>query len=247
MLTKQKEARIYLADQRSHSQNDWLSCYHTFNEGAYFHESRTPFGNLHLLNDTTLKAGHTLWQKVAYDSLVLLLPVVGGLTYKANSAKQGKTAEGTYFVEAEEAYLFALPQGAMYSVSNPFENDWVKFLHIGLCPAGPYQNGKISFKAHQYKNKLFSLLADKNDTPPPSSQDILIGNFDGREKGVFTSKHAATNIFVFVIEGAFEVQNRLMEQRDGLALYEANTFDFEALSNNAILLIIEQGVTTNHI
>jgi hypothetical protein len=46
-------------------------------------------------------------------------------------------------------------------------------------------------------------------------------------------------VFVYVIEGAVEFQNRLLEQRDGLALYSVTTSEFEALSNDAILLVLE--------
>ena len=48
--------------------------------------------------------------------------------------------------------------------------------------------------------------------------------------------------FVFIIEGAFEVQNRLLEARDGLSLWNLSKLEFEALSNDAILMIIEVGM-----
>jgi redox-sensitive bicupin YhaK (pirin superfamily) len=44
---------------------------------------------------------------------------------------------------------------------------------------------------------------------------------------------------VYVIEGAFEVQYRLLHARDGLALWEAERVEWEALSNDAILLVLE--------
>jgi len=46
-------------------------------------------------------------------------------------------------------------------------------------------------------------------------------------------------VYVFVIEGAFEVQNRLLHARDGLSLSSATEVEFEALSNDAMLLILE--------
>jgi redox-sensitive bicupin YhaK (pirin superfamily) len=42
-----------------------------------------------------------------------------------------------------------------------------------------------------------------------------------------------------VIEGAFEVQDRLLHAKDGLAVWDTNEIDFEALSNDAILLLWE--------
>ena len=45
--------------------------------------------------------------------------------------------------------------------------------------------------------------------------------------------------FVFVIEGAFEVQGTLLHERDGLALWKTEEVEMEALSNEAIILVIE--------
>ena len=61
----------------------------------------------------------------------------------------------------------------------------------------------------------------------------------GREDGVYSLKNPQNGVFVFVIEGAFEVQNRLLEPRDGLAISAVEAIEFEALSNNAIILFLE--------
>jgi redox-sensitive bicupin YhaK (pirin superfamily) len=71
-----------------------------------------------------------------------------------------------------------------------------------------------------------------------SSAHLFIGQYDGRAEGIFTSWNPNHSAFIFVIEGAFEVQNRLLERRDGLALRNAEMVEFEALSNGAIVLII---------
>jgi hypothetical protein len=66
-----------------------------------------------------------------------------------------------------------------------------------------------------------------------------IGRFSGRADSVFNSTIDSRHVFVYVIEGAFEFQNRLLEARDGLGLSNITTSEFEALSNDAILLILE--------
>jgi quercetin 2,3-dioxygenase len=52
-------------------------------------------------------------------------------------------------------------------------------------------------------------------------------------------QNPAHSCFMFVIEGAFEVQNRLLQRKDGLLLPEAGEVEFVALSDNGILLVIE--------
>ncbi len=49
-------------------------------------------------------------------------------------------------------------------------------------------------------------------------------------------------MFVFVVLCAFEVRGRLLQVRDGLGLWnDTNNIELEALSNNAIILLIELG------
>jgi redox-sensitive bicupin YhaK (pirin superfamily) len=52
-------------------------------------------------------------------------------------------------------------------------------------------------------------------------------------------KNKNAGLFVFVIEGAFEVEGRLLHERDSLALWETGKAEMEALSNDAIILVIE--------
>jgi len=52
-------------------------------------------------------------------------------------------------------------------------------------------------------------------------------------------KDCAQEFFVFIIEGAFVIQNRLPDQRGGLALWNLNSdLEGEALPNEAIILIV---------
>ena len=68
---------------------------------------------------------------------------------------------------------------------------------------------------------------------------ISIGKFDGRGETTYRVKNKDAGLFVFVLEGAFEVQGTLLHARDGLALWETDEVEMEALSNDAIILLVE--------
>ncbi len=68
---------------------------------------------------------------------------------------------------------------------------------------------------------------------------IFIAKLDGRSEIIHTAAQSGSGFFVFVIEGAFEVQHRLLEARDGLSLLGIIELEAEALSDDAILLMIE--------
>ena len=65
-----------------------------------------------------------------------------------------------------------------------------------------------------------------------------MGKYEGRQKGK-SRVQFNHNTFIYVVSGAFEVNDRLLETGDGICFWETNLIEFEALSNNAVFLIIE--------
>ena len=67
----------------------------------------------------------------------------------------------------------------------------------------------------------------------------FIGLYEGRKEQEYTLHTKGSSIFGMVINGAFEFQNRLLEARDAILLNEIETLEFEALSENALLIFLE--------
>jgi quercetin 2,3-dioxygenase len=67
----------------------------------------------------------------------------------------------------------------------------------------------------------------------------FIGLYDGRKEEEYSLYRKDASIFGMVINGAFEFQNRLMENRDAIILNEIKELEFEALSENALLIFLE--------
>jgi len=229
----QIDATIFLADQRGCSQTDWFRSFHGFNFGAYQSKHRQPFGRLRVFNDDTLAASKSLKMQVDENTEVILLPLVGAIEYRNSLGEAG-------FVEAGQVQIFSATQGMEYEITNPYPDELVNFLQIWLT--GNEQAFTPSLIHHsfnfQQKNQLHPLLSTQTKA--------YIGQFGGREEGVYDVQHPDRHgICVFVIEGAFEVQNRLLHPRDGLALQGVDTVEFEALSNDAILLLLEVSLQTH--
>lgn len=236
-------AQIFLADQRGLSQSDVFRSYHTFNFGAYVAEGREPFGPLHLLNDETLRAGASLSLHVGQPTDVLLLPLAGGLEYRRSDASaDGEPAAD--FLEPGQVGVLSLAAGGRYTVSNPYDAETIHFVQIWLAkprhdfaPAVDHIPFDLSTK-----NTLLPLFDAVNRG--------FIGQYGGRGEGTYTIERATADqpdrVFVFVLQGVFEVANRLLHEKDGLALqYEQDdVLEFEALSNDAILLLLDMPTNT---
>ncbi len=215
-------AKIYLASNRGKHELPWFRSFHMFNFGSYYSEFRSAPGNLYVFNEDTLAGGKQFTVTVEEESQILLIPLVGVV-----GCNKQCTAPG-------EALLINAFPGEELDFSNPYEQeeDLVNFLQVW------FKNNTIRNAATQ----LFPFSLETNGL----TQDIItdgqypplsIGKFRGREKGVYRSKAGCHGLFVFVIDGVFEVEDRLLHARDGLELKGIDSIEFEALSEDAILLI----------
>lgn len=249
-MDTQTQAQIYLADQRGCSRTEAVRSYHTFNVGGYVAEGREPFGTLLLLNDDTLRAGASLPMRVETGTRLILIPVVGGLEYAIGSAGAG---QATGFLEPGQVGTVSLSAGKTYSISNPYETQYIRLIQLWLTDE--LGDSPLAVTVGNFdlttKNKLLLLFDETNPTGSQiGSGQGFIGQFDGRQDGFYTvKKHpvgsSASGIFVFVLNGVFEVANRLLHEKDGLSLRykQGDVVEFEALSNEAILLLLEIPLT----
>lgn len=233
MMDTQTQAHIFLADQRGRSETDFFRSYHTFNFGQYTAEGREPFGALCLLNDDTLRPGASLTMQAERPTQVLLLPIVGGLEY----ASEGETR----FLEPGQAGIFTLKAGMTYSVTNPYPSELINCLQLWFTKPAVSDTPTVNQVDFDLTtpNTLLPVLANV-----PGQVKGFIGRFAGRQEGTYLIESVPTGatkqVFAFVVQGVFELANRLLHEKDGLALtYRQNdVLEFEALSNDAVLLII---------
>ncbi|GAB3893716.1 pirin family protein [Larkinella knui] len=230
MMT-QTEAQMYLSDQRGCTQSADYRSFHTFNFGAYQQESRQPFGALTVFNDDTLLAGKSHTLAVDEPTEIILIPVVGGIELVDGLGE-------SVFLGAGEVFQFTVYPGQAYQFANPFDSEAVNYLQIGIRAAAAGLEGSASFPITAFslesRNRLVALFcsSDRHSLG-------VIGKYGGRQKGGYRLRCPQNRAFVFVIEGAFEVEDRLLHARDGLALWNLDELEFEALSTDAIILVME--------
>ena len=68
---------------------------------------------------------------------------------------------------------------------------------------------------------------------------MYFGVFNARKKAHLTMNSNTIGCYVFVINGAFEVEDRLVESRDALWLRNTKQLELEALSENGIVLLLQ--------
>lgn len=103
----------------------------------------------------------------------------------------------------------------------------------------------IELQSLQPENAFFfeELNVEKKNTLIPVSKKLefpnFIGLYEGRKEEMYSLYDSSKIIFGMVINGAFEFQNRLLETRDSIILRDIQMLEFEALSENALIIFFE--------
>lgn len=231
----QAKGKIFLADERGLNETEWFRSLNVFNFGKYNNEHKQPFGNLYLLNDDMLAGDRSSNMLIEDDSYVILLPVSGAIVFK----KQGHHSS---LVAAGQVLVHFLHAGETFEISNPFKKDTVNFLQIWIKTDKKDKFGTGALTYENVNNKINQLVkifpgkALANDL----SFSISVGKFSGRGETTYIPSN--NGCFLFVLNGAFEAAGRLLHERDGLALWDTNEIEMEALSNDAMVLLIDTGI-----
>ena len=234
-MTTLPSATIFLGDQRGLQQTASLQSRYIFNFGNYFNEYRHACGDMYVFNDDCLAGGATMQLTVQEDSWVLLIPVAGAVNYKDNNGNITCIAAG-------QVQVMTAGKGDMLEISNPFREKMVNCLQVWIRMRTAVQLDNACLHAYEDVNKHINQLINALPLEGSVSQlpvSMSIGKFSGRGECLYQPEKNSGFLFIFVIEGAFEVEGRLLHAGDALALRNSPVADIEALSNGAILLAIE--------
>ncbi len=236
-MKEQVMAKIFLAEERGVKETSHFSSLNTFNYGNFFHEHKQPFGNIYLVTDDSLDAGCSLDIRIEKFSYLILLPVMGAITVENDTGDKS-------FLAAGQLQIIISDKEETFTIRNPFKEGVINFLQIGIRCDKAIANRASSisdYNINKYPNELIKISPDKLGTSLLPFT-VCIGQFGGREETILSLKNKNSGVFAFVIEGAFEVQGRLLHVGDALALWDISEVEIEAFSNQAILLLVEQSL-----
>ena len=157
---------------------------------------------------------------------VIILAVVGApVLHQTNGS--------TFNLSASDIFNTVQTGSDKLVATNPFPEEIINFLHITLT-----QSANPSSAILPNVNSLS--ITEKNHlvVGTGNSKNIRAGVYDGRKEDV-VSVNPEEHVLVYIINGAFEVEGRLLEYRDALTLWNKEQIEFEALSEAAIILLIE--------
>lgn len=171
-------------------------------------------------DDVTLLPGGSLEVCPGEKEACFILPLIGSVDL-LSAAGDIVPVENGYWLKARSA------PGESFRVCNPFDQP-VNFLLIG------YDDPQVE-GPDPVSNKL---ALDNRLNPLPVSPDfrIIVGRFGERESVEIPLP--GPGVLAYVIEGIFEVKDRLLQSRDALSIPDTLSLDFECFTEGGLVLFI---------
>jgi quercetin 2,3-dioxygenase len=225
-MIEQHPSKIHKADFRaSVATNSYWRFASLFGETSEKNDGNA-LKNIKKFDEITIQANSTFNYQSYKNQQILVIPIVGAVDFFSDYENG--------FVHINQIQFLKNKKGKEIVFKNPYENELVSFILVEI--EGYESNALLEFDLKE-ANQLVTLFDAKEIK-------MSISIFDARVEGTYKLK-PNHGVFAFVISGAFEFQNRLLEDRDALSIWAIDEIEFESLTQNSLLLIIETEINSN--
>ncbi len=229
---------VHRADSRGAAHHGWLNSYHTFSFANYHNPERMSFGVLRVLNDDTVEAGMGFGRHPHNNMEIISIPLEGDLEHQDSMGNVATIKNG-------DIQVMSAGTGITHSEYNKNKDREVKFLQIWVLPnkrdVAPRYD-QITLNSSDRHNTLQQIIS-----PNPEDTGVWIhqnawfhlGKLDKEVSLQYQLKDKTNGVYAFILDGDFTINNQPLHKRDGFGIWETDTLEITANSQDAEILIME--------
>ena len=227
---------FFSADTRGHADHGWLNANYSFSFGNYFNRDRMNFGALRVLNDDTISPGKGFGYHPHENMEIITIPLKGDLEHKDSMGNLGIINEG-------EIQVMSAGSGIFHSEFNKNNDKSINLLQLWVLPKRENVEPRYDQCSIQGLRKLNSFYMVLSPHPEDNvmwiHQDVWfhLGDFDKVTSIDYELKREGNGVYIFVIEGSFNVSNQKLNKRDALGVWNTDIISFKAQPNSRVLLV----------
>ena len=228
---------IHKANTRGHADHGWLNTHHSFSFASYFNPERVHFGMLRVLNDDIVKGGKGFGNHPHENMEIISIPLKGELEHKDSMGTSG-------VIRKNDVQLMSAGKGVFHSEYNKNADEPVNFLQLWIFP-------KYKDIAPRYDQKTFDPAGRENNfqeiVSPLESEGtgvkinqnahLYLSNLTEGFEMTYQIKREGNGVYVFVLRGDLTIAGEILGKRDGIGIYEADSFEIVANTKSEVLLI----------
>ena len=227
---------FHASETRGNANHGWLNANHSFSFANYHNPERMNFGALRVLNDDTIAAGMGFGTHPHENMEIITIPLERDLEHKDSMGNIGVINEG-------EIQVMSAGTGVHHSEYNKNADQAVKVLQLWVFPKK--QNvtpryDQMSIRDLKKPNDFYQVLSpNSEDAGMWVHQDTWfhLGEFDVEKSLDYTIKKPGNGVYVFVIQGSFNVEGENLKKRDAIGIWDTETINFTAQSESKVLLV----------
>ncbi|AXT53341.1 pirin family protein [Aquimarina sp. BL5] len=227
---------MHKSDTRGKANFGWLNSYHSFSFGNYYNPERMNFGALRVLNDDTVSSGMGFGKHPHDNMEIISIPLEGDLEHKDSMGN-------TTIIKQGDIQVMSAGTGVFHSEYNKNSDKEVKFLQIWVTPNKKNvtpRYDQIAIDNKNIKNELYQILS-----PNPDDNGVWIhqdawfhlGELENEHLQTYTLKDKKNGVYAFVLEGSVTIEDKVLEKRDGLGIWDVEQIKIKSNEASKILLM----------
>jgi quercetin 2,3-dioxygenase len=229
---------LHKADTRGDANHGWLHSRHTFSFANYYNPERMHFGVLRVLNDDFVEAGMGFGTHPHDNMEIISIPLEGDLEHKDSMGNVAVIKNG-------DVQVMSAGTGITHSEYNKNKDKLVKFLQIWVFPNRKNvkpRYDQITLNLADRRNKLQQILSpNAGDEGVWIHQDAWfhLGKFDEGFSTDYSIKKNGNGVYAFVLKGDITIDETVLNERDGLGIWNTDKISIRANSQDAEILMME--------
>src|SRR5579862_1729190 len=225
---------IRKADERGHTEFDWLNSWHTFSFGEYYDPQHMGFQSLRVINDDTVAPGGGFGTHPHRDMEIITMVLDGALEHK-DSLGTGSV------IRPGDVQRMSAGAGIRHSEFNHSQTEPVHFLQIWILPErnGPQPSyEQKTFAAEEKRGKLKLIAGPKGGNGALTiHQDVnLFLTSLGKGETATHSLGPGRQAWVHVATGAVTLNGQSLQAGDAAAVSDESTLTLAGAKPAEVLL-----------
>ncbi|MFV0220704.1 hypothetical protein OBK23_13680 [Empedobacter falsenii] len=183
-----------------------------------------PILDFAFIDDVAL-SGMGTYQKVIKESgYIILMPLLNNIRLNMNGFN--------WKIEVNQSFVYYLEKGTIIEIEGDLSHDFSYFYALFIVKEKQQIAKMIVPIDLDRENRLEKII--RHDL-----FNVFLGKFDLRKESELQFKRNERSWLIISLTGIFEVHNRLIESRDLLQIRSDENVEFESLSENSLLMVID--------
>ncbi|MCO5234132.1 MAG: pirin family protein [Chitinophagales bacterium] len=233
-----KNIHFYPASLRGGADHGWLKTHHSFSFAQYYNPENIHFGTLRVLNDDYIEGGMGFGRHPHDNMEIITIPLSGALEHKDSMGNSSVIRTG-------EIQVMSAGTGIYHSEFNHLSDTPTEILQIWLFPRE--KNLKPRYDQWDYSNIFQNNQLVQILSPNEKNQGVWIhqdawfylGKFDNNISVIHPTQKEGNGLYLFVIEGSFEIEGHILHRRDAISIENAEEVVIKSTQTKSMILIMD--------